>query len=82
MKGNADAWIYDGCYNPPNEEILKLKRKYGPFQYQILSRIQKLHGFHWEIYNTKIKNLLKHTKFKNNFQMVLTDGWMKLELKK
>jgi len=82
LKDNAMAWIYDGCYNPPYEEILKLKRMYGSFQYQILTRIQKLHGFDWGIYNTKIKTLLERTKFKNNFQMILTDGWMKLDLKK
>lgn len=82
LKANANAWIYDGCYNPPNEEILKLKRKYSPFQYQVLTRIQKFHGFDWEIYNTKIKRLLEHTKFKNNFRMILTQGWMKLDLKK
>jgi len=82
LKSDTMAWIYDGCYNPPYEEVLKLKRKYGSFQYQILTRIQKLHGFNWEIYNTKIKRLLEHTKFKKNFQMILTDGWMKLVLKK
>ncbi|MHA2185597.1 MAG: class I SAM-dependent methyltransferase [Promethearchaeota archaeon] len=82
LKGNSEAWIYDGCSNPPDEEVFKLKRKYGPFQYRILSRIQKLHGFDWEIYNTKIEKLLKRTKFRNNFQMILADGWMKLELKK
>ena len=82
LKGNTKAWIYDGCSNPPYEEVLKLKRKYGSFQYHIVIRIQKLHGFDWEIYNTKIKRLLEHTKFKNNFQMILTDGWMKLDLKK
>jgi ubiquinone/menaquinone biosynthesis C-methylase UbiE len=82
LKGNAEAWIYDGCSNPPEEEVFKLKIKYGSFQYRILSRIQKLHGFDWEIFNTRIKKLLERTKFKNNFQMNLTDGWMKLELKK
>jgi len=82
LKGNTEAWIYDGCYNPPYEEVLKLKRKYASFQYQILTRIQKLHGFNWEIYNTKVRRLLEHTKFRNNFQMILTDGWKKLDLKK
>ncbi|MFW9825606.1 MAG: class I SAM-dependent methyltransferase [Candidatus Thorarchaeota archaeon] len=82
LKDNTKAWIYDGCYNPPYEEVLKLKREYSSFQYQILTRIQKFHGFEWELYNTKIKRLLEHTKFKNNFQMILTHGWMKLELKK
>ena len=82
LKGNTKAWIYDGCYNPPYEEVLKLKRKYGSFRYRVLTNIQRLHGFDWEIYNTKIKRLLEHTKFKNNFQMILTDGWMKLDLNK
>ncbi len=82
LKTNGEAWIYDGCSNPPNEEVIKLKRKYSGFKYPILTQIQKLHGFNWEEYNTKIKNLLEHTKFKKNFQMVLTDGWMKMVLKK
>ncbi len=82
LKSNTKAWIYDGCSNPPDEEVLKLKRRYGFFKYQILTRIQKFHGFDWEIYNTKVKKLLEHTKFKNNFHMILTNGWMKLVLKK
>ncbi|MFX1455671.1 MAG: hypothetical protein ACFFDB_09885 [Promethearchaeota archaeon] len=82
LKDDTKAWIYDGFYNPPHEEDLKLKRKYGSFQYQTLTRVQKFHGFEWELHNTKIKRLFKHSKFKNNFQMILTDGWMKLELKR
>lgn len=82
LKEKKEAWIYDGCSNPPNEEIVKLKLKYGIFRYIIMSQIQKLHGFSWEVYNTKNTRLLKQTKFKENFQMILTDGWMKLILKK
>ncbi|MFX0179448.1 MAG: class I SAM-dependent methyltransferase [Candidatus Hodarchaeota archaeon] len=82
LKANGEAWIYDGCSNPPHDEVIKLKRKYGGFKYPILTQIQKLHGFNWGEYNTKIKNLLEHTKFKKNFQMVLVDGWMKIILKK
>ena len=82
LKYNGEAWIYDGCYNPPHGEIVKLKRKYGVFRYSIMSQIQKLHGFKWEVYNTKIKMLLENTKFKKNFQMILIDGWIKLILKK
>lgn len=82
LKDKREAWIYDGCYNPPNEEIIKLKLKYGIFRYFIMSQIQKLHGFRWEVYDTKIKRLLEQTKFKKSFQMILTDGWMKLNLKK
>lgn len=82
LKVNREAWIYDGCYNPPNDEIVRLKRKYGFFKYCFFSQIQKLHGFKWEVYNTKIKRLLERTKFKKNFQMILVDGWMKLVLGK
>jgi ubiquinone/menaquinone biosynthesis C-methylase UbiE len=82
LKPSSEAWIYDGCSNPPKDEILKLKRQYGAFKYHFVSQIQKAHGFPWKIYNTKINRLLKHTKFKNNFQMILTGGWMKIVLKK
>jgi ubiquinone/menaquinone biosynthesis C-methylase UbiE len=82
LKPNSTAWIYDGCSSPPKSEISKLKRQYGFFKYQLVSQIQKAHGFPWNIYNTKIKKLLEHTKFKNNFQMILTDGWMKIILTK
>jgi ubiquinone/menaquinone biosynthesis C-methylase UbiE len=82
LKDNREAWIYDGCSNPPHNEIIKLKRNYGLFRYLILTRVQNFHGFSWEEFNTKIKRLLERTKFKKNLQMVLTDGWMKLILKK
>jgi ubiquinone/menaquinone biosynthesis C-methylase UbiE len=82
LKPDSEAWIYDGCSNPPKDEILKLKRQYGAFKYHIVSQIQKAHGFPWKIYITKVKRLLEHTKFKNNFNMILTDGWMKIALKK
>jgi ubiquinone/menaquinone biosynthesis C-methylase UbiE len=82
LKTKGEAWIYDGCSNPPHEEVSKLKRKYGGLKYPILTQIQKFHGFSWKEYKTKIKYLLEHTKFKKNFQMVLTDGWMKMVLKK
>ena len=82
LKPNCEAWIYDGCSNPPKSEVLKLKREYGVFKYLFFSQIQKAHGFPWKIYNTKIKRLLEHTKFKGKFQMILKDGWMKIILKK
>ncbi|MFW9999766.1 MAG: class I SAM-dependent methyltransferase [Candidatus Hodarchaeota archaeon] len=82
LKHGSEAWIYDGCSNPPKDEILKLKRQYGSFKYHIVSQIQKAHGFPWKLYNTKIKRLLEHTKFNKKFQLILTDGWMKIILKK
>jgi len=82
LKPDHEAWIYDGCSNPPKYEVLKLKRQYGIFKYIIISKIQKAHGFPWKIYNTKIKRLLEHTKFNGKFQMILSDGWMKIIIKK
>jgi ubiquinone/menaquinone biosynthesis C-methylase UbiE len=82
LKPGCEAWIYDGCSKPPEDEILKLKHQYGAFKYQFLSQIQKAHGFPWKIYNTKVKRLLDHTNFKSNFRMILTEGWMKILLKK
>jgi ubiquinone/menaquinone biosynthesis C-methylase UbiE len=82
LKHDNEAWIYDGCSNPPKSEILKLKRQYGVFKYPLVTQIQKAHGFPWKMYNTKIKKLLEHTKFKKNYQMILKDGWMKMILKK
>jgi ubiquinone/menaquinone biosynthesis C-methylase UbiE len=82
LKPNSSAWIYDGCSYLPKDESLKLKHQYGFFKYQIVSLIQKAHGFPWNLYNTKIKSLLEHTKFKHNFEMKLIDGWMKIILEK
>jgi ubiquinone/menaquinone biosynthesis C-methylase UbiE len=80
LKHNGEAWIYDGCYNLPDIEVVKLVQKYGFFQYLIFSRIQRLHGFDWEEYHTKIKSLLQNTKFKDRFQLDLLDGWMRISL--
>ncbi|MFX0032135.1 MAG: class I SAM-dependent methyltransferase [Candidatus Hodarchaeota archaeon] len=82
LKERGEAWIYDGCSNPPNEEQVKLKRMYGSLRYHIVSRIQSLHGFEWNEYNTLIMKLLEHSKFKKNFEMELIEGWMKIILKK
>ena len=82
LKTNGEAWIYDGCSNPPKNDILKLKQQYGNIKYHFFCQIQKAHGFPWKIYKTKIKRLLEHTKFRSNFQMIFTDGWMKIVLKK
>ena len=82
LKSNSEGWIYDGCSNPPNEQIYKLIRKYGFLRYLLFTQIQKLHGFPWKEYNTKIKRLLENTKFKKSFQMDFIDGWMRISLKK
>jgi len=82
LKDKREVWIYDGCSNPPYEEKVKLKWLYGSLRYLILSRILSLHGFEWFEYNTLIKRLLEHTNFKKSFKMELSNGWMKIVLKK
>jgi len=82
LKSNREAWIYDGCSDLPEEEDNELLRKFGFLRYLISSRIPKLHGFTWEEYNIKIKNILDQTKFKDSYQMVLIDTWMKITLEK
>ena len=80
LKSKGEGWIYDGCSDLPDEEVDGLLRKYGFLRYLVMSRIPKLHGFTWEEYNTKIKNILDKTKFKDSYQMILIDTWMRITL--
>ena len=82
LKSKGEGWIYDGCSDLPEEEVDELLRKYGFLRYLVMSRIPKLHGFTWKEFNTKIKNILDRTKFKDSYQMVLIDTWMKIKLSK
>jgi hypothetical protein len=45
-------------------------------------RVSTLHGLAWEEYRTGIKRMLEQTAFKSNYQMALTDIWMKITLGK
>ncbi len=82
LKSDGEGWIYDGCSDLPIEEVNELIKKYGFLRYLVMSRIPKLHGFTWEEYNTKIKNILDKTKFKERYQMILIDTWMRIILVK
>lgn len=82
LKREGEGWIYDGCSDLPNKEVNELLRRYGFLWYLISSRITKLHGFMWEEYKIKIKNILDQTKFKDSYQMGLIDTWMKITLRK
>ena len=84
LKTDQEAWIYDWCpevfHNPAdarelNEEYGFLVRRLGPI-------VSALHGFTMEEYQTEIKRHLRQTAFKNDYQMSLTDIWMKITLKK
>ncbi|MDH4268861.1 MAG: class I SAM-dependent methyltransferase [Dehalococcoidia bacterium] len=84
IKTGGEAWIYDGCpevfSNPANSR--KLNKEYGFLIGRLGYRVSTLHGFSGEEYQTEIKGMLEQTAFKGNYQMALTDIWMKITLKK
>jgi ubiquinone/menaquinone biosynthesis C-methylase UbiE len=84
LKTGKEAWIYDGCpevfHNPADRR--KLNKEYGFFVGRLGPRVSTLHGFTREEYQTVIKDILEQTAFKDNYQMALTDIWMKITLKK
>jgi ubiquinone/menaquinone biosynthesis C-methylase UbiE len=84
LKTGKEAWIYDGCpevfHNPADKR--KLNEEYGFFVGRLGPRVSTLHGFTGEEYQTEIRGMLEQTAFKGDYQMVLTDIWMKITLKK
>ena len=84
LKTGAEVWIYDGCpevFNNPADRR-KVNEEYGFLVGRLGYRVSTLHGFTWEEYQTVIKDMLEQTAFKDNHQMVPTDIWMKITLKK
>ena len=84
LKTGQEAWIYDGCpevFHDPADRR-KLNEEYGFFVGRLGPRVSTLHGFTREEYQTEIKGMLEQTAFKGNYQMALTDIWMKLTLRK
>jgi len=84
LKTAGEAWIYDGCpevfSNQGNRR--KLNKEYGFLIGRLGYRVSSLHGFTREEYQTVFKGMLEKTAFKDNYQMALTDIWMKITLKK
>ncbi len=84
LKTGGEAWIYDGCpevfHNPAGRR--KLNEEYGFLIGRFGRRVSTLHGFSKEEYETVIKGALEQTAFKGNYEMALTDIWMKITLKK
>jgi len=84
LKPGHEAWIYDGCpevfSNPANRR--KAKKEYGFLIGRLGHRVSTLHGFTREEYQTVVNGMLEQTAFKGNYQMALTDIWMKITLKK
>lgn len=82
LKNGKEAWIYDGCPDIPEEEAAKLAKKYGFLRSRILRRLQTIHGFRVEEYDTIIRSALEQTKFKDSYQMEHIDIWMKITARK
>jgi ubiquinone/menaquinone biosynthesis C-methylase UbiE len=84
LKTGAEVWIYDGCpevfANPADRR--KVNEEYGFLVGRLGYRVSTLHGFTWEEYQTEIRGMIEQTAFKGNYQMALTDIWMKMTLKK
>lgn len=84
LKTGKEAWIYDGCpevfHNPADRR--KVNEEYGFFVGRLGPRVSTLHGFTREEYQTEIKGMLEQTAFKGDYQIALTDIWMKITLKK
>ncbi|MFZ0035500.1 MAG: class I SAM-dependent methyltransferase [Sedimentisphaerales bacterium] len=82
LKKDGQGWIYDPCRDALNENVEQAKKDYGFLVYLILTKVTELHGFSQQEYDSKIKAILDQTAFKGNYQMELTDIWMKTTLKK
>ena len=84
LKTGGEAWIYDGCpevfSDPANRR--KLNKEYGFLIGRLGYRVSTLHGFSREEYQSVIRDMLEQTAFKGNYQMGLTDIWMKITLRK
>ena len=84
LRTGKEAWIYDGCPEVFNNRAnrRKMSEKYGFLVSRLGTRVSTVHGFSREEYQTVIKGMLEQTAFKDNYQMALTDIWMKITLKK
>jgi len=84
LRPGGVAWIYDGCPEVFRNKTArrKAKKEYGFLVGRLGYRVSTLHGFTREEYETEIKGTLEQTAFKGNYQMALTDIWMKITLRK
>lgn len=84
LKTGSEAWIYDGCPDVFRDQAHRerLSREYGFLIPLMGPRVAQLNGFARQDYETRIRSILRQTRFKENCQMELTDIWMKITLKK
>jgi ubiquinone/menaquinone biosynthesis C-methylase UbiE len=84
LKPGQEAWIYDGCpevFNKPADRR-KVNEEYGFLVGRLGPKVSEIHGFTGEEYRTEIRGMIEQTAFKGDYQMALTDIWMKITLKK
>jgi ubiquinone/menaquinone biosynthesis C-methylase UbiE len=84
LKAGGEAWIYDGypeVFRTPADRK-NLGQEYGFFVRYLGSTVSAIHGFTREEYETDIKSMLEQTGFKDSYDMVPTDIWMKITLRK
>jgi ubiquinone/menaquinone biosynthesis C-methylase UbiE len=82
LKSGKEAWIYDGCPDIPRDEADRLKKEYGPLRYRVLVNLLHFHGFSKQEYDSKIRDMLEQTKFKNSYHMEPAEVFMKITVKK
>jgi len=82
LKHGSEAWIYDGCPDIPRKDAAKISKRYGSLRYFILRRTVVFHGFRKREYETKVRNILEQSKFKDNYKMGQADFWMKIAVRK
>ena len=82
LRNGKEAWIYDGCPDAYRGQSGRIRSESGVLVSRIGAKVAGLHGFTREEYQTVIKGVLEQTAFKGNYQMALTDIWMKITLRK
>lgn len=82
LKNGKEAWIYDGCPAAVKAEADKIRKEYKFLVYKVLTKITELHGFTKEEYESRIKNILKQTRFRDCYRMELKDLWIKINRRK
>jgi ubiquinone/menaquinone biosynthesis C-methylase UbiE len=69
LKPAKEAWIYDGCPDVPRDEADRLIKDYGSLRYRVLVNLCQIHGFNMQEYDSKIRDMLEQTKFKDSYRM-------------
>ena len=84
LKTGNEAWIYDGCPEVFKDQAdrRRVRKEYGFLVYRLGPKVAELHGFSIEEYETEIVGILDQTKFRDSYEMALTDIWMKITLRK